>query len=68
MHPRERVLGVALYFKQKNKPVPLDVLAELESYGLEVGDFVDLPRPIDEPSTTEENEGDFNNETEKDSI
>lgn len=65
MHPRERVLGVALYHRAKGEPVPLDVLAELEKYGLEIGEFVDLPRPIDEPSTTEENEGDFNNEAEK---
>ena len=60
MHPRERVLGVALYLKQKNEPVPLDILAELESYGLEIGEFVDLPQPTDEPSTTEANEGDYN--------
>lgn len=49
MHPRERVLGVALLKKNKGEPIPLDLLAELDKYGLDVSEFVDLPLPTDQP-------------------
>ncbi len=49
MHPRERVLGVALLKKNKGEPIPLDLLAELDKYGLDVSEFVDLPLLTDQP-------------------
>lgn len=52
MHPRERVLGVALLKKNKGEPIPLDLLAELDKYGLDVSEFVDLPLPTDQPFIT----------------
>ena len=56
-HPRERVLGVALYYKSKGENVPLDVLAEMESYGLMLSDFiVDNKLPIEQKLITVENE------------
>jgi hypothetical protein len=55
-HPRERVLGVALYYKSKGENIPVDVLAEMESYGLVLSDFIDKPLQIEQPLITEENE------------
>jgi hypothetical protein len=60
MHPRERVLGVALLKKNKGEPIPLDLLAELDKYGLDVSEFVDLPLSTDQPLITIEQ---FNLET-----
>tara|TARA_B100000768_G_scaffold65777_1_gene63224 strand:- start:29 stop:238 length:210 start_codon:yes stop_codon:yes gene_type:complete len=52
MHPRERVLGVALLKKNKGEPIPLDLLAELDKYGLDVSEFVDSPLPIEQSLIT----------------
>ena len=34
MHPREKVLGKAKWFRLKKQPVPLDLLAEADKLGL----------------------------------
>tara|TARA_B100001094_G_scaffold332019_1_gene402389 strand:- start:809 stop:1006 length:198 start_codon:yes stop_codon:yes gene_type:complete len=57
MHPRERVLGVALLHKSKGENIPVDVLAEMDQYGISLSDFIDLPDlSVEQPLITEENE------------
>lgn len=67
MHPRERVLGVALLAKRKGEQVPLDVLAELDRYGLDVSEFCEPPTTIEQPLITdEESERLYDENTERD--
>lgn len=56
MHPRERVLGVALLYKRKGENIPVDVMAEMDQYGIDLSEFIDLPLPTEQTLITEENE------------
>jgi hypothetical protein len=44
MDPRERLLGLAVIYRQRGDPIPLDVLAEADQLGLSLEEF-------DEPVT-----------------
>ena len=43
MHPRERVLGMARFYKKRGIPIPLDLLAEASEMGLMLTEF-DQPK------------------------
>ena len=52
MHPRERVLGMARFYKERGQPIPLDLIAEADELGLIISE---LEQPIVE---TQDHEGD----------
>ncbi len=43
MHPRERVLGMARFYRKRGQPIPLDLLAEASEMGLILTEF-DQPK------------------------
>ena len=44
MHPRERLLGMAMMLKKRGEPIPLDMLVAAEQLGLSLKVF-DQPQP-----------------------
>jgi len=55
MHPKDRVLKLAVLYQQRGQPLPLDLLAEADHLGLSLKEF---DQPI---ITTEIEEGDILN-------
>jgi len=47
MHPRERILEMGKLCLERGEPIPLDLLAEAETWGLMLTDF-DQPTPSHE--------------------
>lgn len=39
MHPRERLLGMAILLKQRGEPIPLDMLVAADQLGLSLREF-----------------------------
>ena len=53
MHPRERLLEMGKLYLNRGEPIPVDVLAEAEEWGILLSDF-------DQPTQTIDHEGDDN--------
>ena len=53
MHPRERILEMGKLYLDRGEPIPLDLLAEADKWGLSLSEF-------GEPTTTQvEPEGEY---------
>ena len=50
MHPREKLLGLALRLKEQGKPIPLDLLVRAEELGL-------MLTELDEPEFNQTEKG-----------
>ena len=59
MHPRERLLGMAMMLKKRGEPIPLDMLVAAEQLGLSLKVF---DQPI---NPTADMEGDISHDAEQ---
>lgn len=53
MHPRERLLEMGKLYLNRGEPIPVDVLAEAEEWGILLSDF-------DQPDNNISHQGDDN--------